>query len=70
MRFIKISSVKVLDLFCGMGGLSLGFSQNGFSVTGVDIKEEAERIFHINKIGKFIHKDLSEERMPSLDFGE
>jgi len=30
--------MKVLDLFCGAGGASMGYFQAGFQVTGVDIK--------------------------------
>jgi DNA (cytosine-5)-methyltransferase 1 len=29
--------LKLLDLFCGAGGCSVGFQRAGFSVTGVDI---------------------------------
>jgi DNA (cytosine-5)-methyltransferase 1 len=30
--------VKLLDLFCGAGGCSVGYAQAGFDVTGVDIE--------------------------------
>jgi len=30
--------MKVLDLFCGAGGASMGYHRAGFKVTGVDIK--------------------------------
>lgn len=30
--------MKVLDLFCGAGGASMGYHRAGFEVTGVDIK--------------------------------
>ena len=31
--------MKVLDLFCGMGGWSVGFHREGFDCLGVDIIE-------------------------------
>jgi DNA (cytosine-5)-methyltransferase 1 len=31
-------AVKVLDLFCGAGGASMGYHRAGFEVTGVDLK--------------------------------
>lgn len=53
--------MRVLDLFCGAGGLSLGFRKAKFHVTGVDINEAAKETFELNKIGKFISADLSKE---------
>jgi DNA (cytosine-5)-methyltransferase 1 len=53
--------MKVLDLFCGAGGLSYGFNKNGFRVTGADISKNAEAAYTSNKIGKFINADLSNE---------
>jgi len=47
----------VLDLFCGAGGLSLGFLQEGFSVRGVDISEKAEKSFTFN-VSRFTRADL------------
>lgn len=57
------NNTEVLDLFCGAGGFSSGFSNQGFSVTGVDINPRAEDIFAINNIGSFIKKDLLSERV-------
>jgi len=51
--------MKVLDLFCGLGGLASGFVKAGFSVEGVDISPYAEKIFTMNKIGKVTIADLS-----------
>ncbi len=31
--------IKVLDLFCGAGGASMGYAQVGFEVTGIDVKK-------------------------------
>ena len=30
--------MKLLDLFCGAGGASLGYAEAGFEVTGIDVK--------------------------------
>ena len=51
--------MKVLDLFSGAGGLSLGFREAGFEVTGVDISPDAVKTYRYNKIGKAIRLDLS-----------
>ena len=49
---------KVLDLFSGIGGLSYGFSKNGFNVTGVDKSERAGLVYQIFASPNFIHADL------------
>jgi DNA (cytosine-5)-methyltransferase 1 len=53
--------MKALDLFCGAGGLSVGFSKAGFQVIGVDCSEAAKETFELNKIGRFVKADLSTE---------
>jgi len=30
--------VKLLDLYCGVGGASAGYASAGFEVTGIDLK--------------------------------
>ncbi|MEM3846260.1 MAG: DNA cytosine methyltransferase [Candidatus Parvarchaeota archaeon] len=52
---------RVLDLFCGMGGLSSGFTEAGFSVTGSDISEVAGAAYRKYTHSKFIQADLSKE---------
>jgi DNA (cytosine-5)-methyltransferase 1 len=56
-----MSKPKVLDLFCGMGGLSSGFVEAGFSVLGVDKSETAGAAYKKYTSSKFIQADLSRE---------
>jgi len=53
--------MKVLDLFAGCGGMSLGFRQQGFQVCGVDINEFTPAIFEQNDIGEALLVDLMRE---------
>lgn len=55
--------IPLLDLFCGMGGLALGFARTGFRVTGYDINPRTPEIFRINRIGEAIVADLSREEI-------
>ena len=57
--------LSVLDLFAGIGGLSLGFAHHGFEVVGVDNEPTAERVFEEMKIGGFRLLDLGEA--PPMD---
>lgn len=53
--------MDVLDLFCGAGGLSSGFHQEGYNVVGgVDVEEKFSETFQHNHDGKFIEADLNE----------
>jgi DNA (cytosine-5)-methyltransferase 1 len=49
---------RVLDLFCGAGGLAYGFSREGFDVRGVDRLPIVGEIFRRNTLGEAKVRDL------------
>jgi DNA (cytosine-5)-methyltransferase 1 len=52
---------KVIDLFCGIGGLSHGLIKEGLDVVaGIDNDETCRFGYEYNNKAKFIHKDISE----------
>lgn len=54
---------QVIDLFCGVGGLSNGFKKAGFNVlAGYDIDETCRFAFEHNNKAQFIQKDVKEIR--------
>ena len=55
----NLKMLKVTDLFCGMGGFSLGFSKS-FDVTGYDINNHVPEIYRKNHIGLGIVHDLTD----------
>jgi len=56
----KSIDASVVDLFCGAGGLSHGFSLEGITVAaGIDVDEDCRYAFEINNIAPFIPKDVS-----------
>lgn len=55
----------VLDLFSGIGGLSIGFRDAGCSVTGVDSEPVSGQVYERCEIGEFIKADLRQVSVPS-----
>jgi DNA (cytosine-5)-methyltransferase 1 len=52
--------IKVVDLYCGIGGLSHGLVLEGLDVVaGVDNDKTCKHGFEKNNGGKFIHRDIS-----------
>ena len=48
---MKIEDIAVVDLFCGIGGLTHGFIREGLNViAGIDIDETCKYAFEKNKI--------------------
>jgi DNA (cytosine-5)-methyltransferase 1 len=51
---------SVIDIFCGAGGLSHGFFQQGFKIAGgVDIDEECRFAFEANNDAPFVRRDVT-----------
>jgi DNA (cytosine-5)-methyltransferase 1 len=69
----KNNNVAVIDLFCGIGGLSHGFVKEDFKVVaGIDIDETCKYSFEANNNSTFISKsvsDISKEEINKL-FGK
>ena len=58
---LKKSDVKIVDLFCGVGGLTHGLILEGLDVVaGVDNDESCRFAFEKNNSSEFIYKDVAE----------
>ncbi len=55
------SKPKVIDLFCGIGGLTHGFVRTGFDVVaGIDNDKDCRYGYETNNNSKFISKDIAD----------
>ena len=56
---MKMNNIKVVDLFCGIGGLTNGLQQAGLSVVaGFDFDESCKFAYEANNNAVFFHKDV------------
>ncbi len=56
-----MTSSLIVDLFCGAGGLSFGFKNQGFEISaGVDVDENCRYPYQANIEAPFIRTDVSE----------
>jgi len=57
----NLAKVGVIDLFCGIGGLSHGFVKEKFNIlAGIDIDETCKYAFEKNNKSEFISKSISD----------
>jgi DNA (cytosine-5)-methyltransferase 1 len=72
-RTQHVAPGSVVDLFCGAGGLSHGFRQNGFRIAaGIDIDEQCRFPFESNNDAPFIRRsvaDFSGDEIKALFIG-
>jgi len=62
-----LSKVKVVDLFCGIGGLTHGLEQAGLNVVaGYDIDPSCSYAYNINNNANFFNKDIAEIKADDL----
>lgn len=54
-----LRKIKVLDLFAGCGGLSLGFEAQGFDVIGFEMDSKAVETYNKNLIGNCFEEKLT-----------
>lgn len=60
LNSLSYKDFGVVDLFCGVGGLTHGFVKERFNVNaGIDFDESCDYAYEKNNNAKFIHKDVT-----------
>ena len=55
----RLPKIEVVDLFCGIGGLSYGMKSKGFKIlTGFDLDWTCQYAYETNNKAKFVYKDI------------
>ena len=55
----RLPSIEVVDLFCGIGGLSYGMKSKGLKILeGFDLDATCKYAYEINNEAKFQYKDI------------
>lgn len=55
----RLPKIEVVDLFCGIGGLSYGMKSKGFKIlAGFDLDWTCQYAYETNNDAKFIYKDI------------
>lgn len=55
----RLPKIEVVDLFCGIGGLSYGMKSKGFIILeGFDLDATCEYAYKTNNDAKFVYKDI------------
>ncbi len=57
----RLPKIEVVDLFCGIGGLSYGMKSKGFKIlAGFDLDWTCQYAYETNNEAKFVYKDIRE----------
>jgi DNA (cytosine-5)-methyltransferase 1 len=60
VKKLQHKEIEVVDLFCGIGGLSYGLQQKGLKVVaGFDIDSTCKYAYEINNNATFFHQDIN-----------
>ena len=55
----RLPRIEVVDLFCGIGGLSYGLKSRGFKIlSGYDLDYTCQYAYEANNEAKFNYKDI------------